>query len=79
MDKNEIEKAIIKETPEEFSNRVEEYVWAHDVSYYEAVSALMEKSEYEPEQVAKMLTAAIKTQLEKEVKTLNLVRKTKKK
>lgn len=78
MDKREqteLEKTIIKETLESFSDKVEEKVWDLDISYYEAITAIMEEMEYEPELVAKLLSVALRAKLAMEAEDLNLIPK----
>lgn len=75
----ELEKVVIKETAEEFSDRVEELVWLEDISYYEALIALMAASEYEETHTAKLITPALKTKLALELEDLNLIEKSGKK
>ena len=74
-DKSDLEPIVIKQTPEEFSARVEEYYWMQDVPYYEAITALMEEGELEPAHVAKLLTPALKTKLSLELEDVNLIKK----
>ena len=77
MDKGnkEVEKTVIKETSESFSNKVEELVWMEDLSYYAAVLQLMEELEYEPEIVSKLITPTLKARLALELEDINLVKK----
>ena len=71
-----MKKQIVKETTLEFSKKVEALVWEQDITYMEALSTLMEEGAYEPERVAKMLTAELKAKLQEEAEALSLIKKT---
>ena len=73
--KTELEKTVIKQTAEDFSNEVEEKVWMEDITYYEAVVALMEQRDLEPSHVAKLMTAALKSKMALELEDINLIKK----
>ena len=71
----DIEKAVLKETSITFSNKVEEYVWMMDVSYFESIQAIQAQYEYEPEMVAKLLSKELREKLAYEMSIANLLKK----
>jgi len=73
--KTEVEKTVIKQTAEDFSNEIEEKVWMEDVTYYDAIVAIMEERDLEPSHVAKLLTAALKSKMALELEDINLIKK----
>ena len=55
---------------------IEEIVKDKELSYMEAVLHYAEKSELEPEAMAKMLNQSIKDKIEVEAQSLNMLKKT---
>lgn len=70
-----IEKEIIKETVKSFSEKVEEMVYMLDIPYFEAISKLMEDGGFEPEFVAKLVSAEIKVKMAAELEQLSILKK----
>ena len=58
-----------------FSESVEDYVKTHDVGYIEAILALCEQHNIEPESASKILTKPIKEKLQIEGQELKLLPK----
>jgi len=71
-----LKKHVIKDSAVSFSKKVEDMVWALDMTYLDAVLSLMEQSGYEAENMPKLLTAEIKSKLEIEAENLSLIKKT---
>ena len=71
-----IKKQIIRVTSSDFCKKVEDLVEEKDISYLDAISEIMEEMEYEPEQVAKLISTQIKANIQKEAEDLLLVKKT---
>ena len=57
---------------------IEEIVKEKELSYMEAVLHYAQKSELEPEAMAKMLNQSIKDKIEVEAQSLNMLKKTSK-
>ena len=57
---------------------IEQLVKEKELSYMEAVLYYAEKSELEPEAMAKMLNQSIKDKIEVEAQSLNMLKKTSK-
>lgn len=62
-------------TKEEFSNHVERYKKGMRLTYMDAILFLCEKYNIEPEDAPKLLTKSLKQNIQKEAKTLKLLRK----
>ena len=71
-----IKKQIIKLNSSDFCKKVEELVEEKNISYLEAILEIMEESEYEPEQIAKLISLQIKANIQKDAEDLLLVKKT---
>ena len=70
----DIEKEIIKETQLSFSKKIENLVWDQDITYFDAINALMKSMDLEPEYVSRLLSPDIKSKLTVEVEELKLIK-----
>lgn len=57
-----------------FANQIEEIVWDLDVPYMEAILIFCEKNDLEETVAANLLSPPLKSKIEEEAQTLNLIR-----
>ena len=72
--KTSIERHVIKETRETFSRKVEDLVWAEDITHLDAVFELMERTGMEPESTGKLLSKDLYAKVEQEAEDLSLLK-----
>lgn len=56
-----------------FQNEIEELVWKHDISYMEAVLMFCEANDFEIERVPRLLSSAIKSEIQREAENLSML------
>lgn len=73
----DISDIIVSETAETFSNKIEEYVWQHDVSYLDAMMELAKTHNYDETIIKSLLTSEIMAHISHDAEKINII-KTKK-
>jgi translation initiation factor 2 beta subunit (eIF-2beta)/eIF-5 len=70
---------IVSETADSFSQKIEEYVWEHDVSYMDAMLELAKKLNYDETVIKSLLTPEILTHIQHDAEKLNIIKSKKSK
>lgn len=68
----------LQENMEDFFNDIEDRVYEHDISYFDAIIEYCEDTGIDPERVSKLISPSLKSILEMEAKNLNFIKKSSK-